>query len=613
MSLSKNYLITEQIGAGAMATVHKSIQKSLERVVAIKQILPHLASDPDFVVRFQREARAAAGLHHENIVGIIDFGNEGANHYIIVEYIDGPTLRDLMIGAGKKLPLPVAISIAIQMLNGLEHSHNKGIVHRDLKPANIMLTRSGMVKITDFGIAHAVDLPSLTSTGNVLGTPSYMSPEQANGQKIDQRSDLFSIGVVIYEMLTGVQPFQGTTVYNLIRNVVSEAHKPIKEVNPAVPDELARFVDKALEKEMVKRFFDATEFAYALENFAFGAGIKFGPRVVKEFLETSLNLKEEAKEKFTTSQVAALLKPTTIGGKSRPTVAILPLQGCFGCHVNLLDLHERFEEITSNFDIRFTYLMDVKEIPEVDIALVEGCVANHENAERLKQMRERSGTLIALGSCSCFGGIPGLRNLHTPETAIRRAYLESESTCRDGVLPAAPHVPELTGSVRAIHDVVKVDYAIPGCPSPRDLVVSALTNILQGTNPNLPTRAVCFECGREHRSLLSPKKEFIAANINPIMTVETIDESQCFLEQGILCMGMVTMEGCKGRCLKSNFPCQGCMGPAPEVRDSGAKWINTMGSLLPSGAMRFRDDIVGFGYRYTLPVSMTPGKNNQRG
>jgi serine/threonine protein kinase len=612
MSLSKNYIITEQIGAGAMATVHKSIQKSLERLVAIKQILPHLAKDPDFVIRFQREAKAAAGLHHENIVGIIDFGNEGDNHYIIVEYIDGPTLRDLMLTAGKKMPVPVVVSIAIQMLNGLEHSHNKGIVHRDLKPANIMLTHSGMVKITDFGIAHAVDLPSLTSTGKVLGTPAYMSPEQANGQKIDHRSDLFSIGVVIYEMLTGIQPFQGTTIYNLIKNVVSEPHRPIKEVNPSVPDELAGFVDKALEKEMVKRFFDATEFAYALENFAFGAGIKFGPRVVKEFIESTIGTKEVSEDKFTTSQVAQL-KPTTLGGKQRPTVAILPLQGCFGCHVNLLDLHERFEEITNNFDVQFTYLMDVKQSPKVDIALVEGCVANNENAERLKQMRSNCGTLIALGSCACFGGIPGLRNLYSADQIVARAYQESESTCNNGVLPHTDHVPTLTSLVSAVPDVVKVDYAIPGCPSPRDLVVSALTHILEGTNPNLPTRAVCSECGRVHQSLLSPKKEFIAANINPIMTVDQIDETQCFLEQGILCMGMVTMEGCKARCLKSNFPCQGCMGPAPEVKDTGAKWINTMGSLLPSGAMRFRDDIVGFGYRYTLPVSMMPGNKSQRG
>ncbi len=293
MSLAKNYLVTEQIGAGAMATVSRAIQKSLERVVAIKQILPHLAKDQDFVMRFQREARAAAGLRHENIVGIIDFGNDGENHYIVVEYIDGPTLRDVLLDSGKKLPLPVVVSIAIQLLNGLEHSHNNGIVHRDIKPANIMISRSGMVKITDFGIAHAVDLPSLTATGNVLGTPSYMSPEQANGQKIDHRSDLFSVGVILYEMLAGVQPFRGTTIYNLIKNVVSEPHPPLKSVNDAVPDDLVRFIDRSLEKDVIKRFFDATEFAYALETFAFNAGIKFGPRVLREYLETALNLKEE--------------------------------------------------------------------------------------------------------------------------------------------------------------------------------------------------------------------------------------------------------------------------------------------------------------------------------
>lgn len=607
MSFAKNYIITEQLGAGAMATVHKAIQKSLERVVAVKQILPHLAKDPDFVVRFEREARAAAGLRHENVVGIIDFGNEGENHYIVVEYIDGPTLRDILAATGRKVPVPVIVSLAIQMLNGLEHSHNHGIVHRDIKPANIMLTRSGLVKITDFGIAHAEALPSLTCTGHVMGTPSYMSPEQANGHKIDHRADIFSLGIILYEMLAGVQPFQGTTVFNLIKNVVSEPHQPIRSINDAVPEELARFVDRALEKDVIKRFFDATEFCYALENFAFANGIKFGPRVVKEFLETSLNLKEELKEKFTTSQVA-LMNPTTLGGKKRPTVAILPLQGCFGCHVNLLDLHEKFEDLTREIDVQFTYLMDVKTPPKVDIAIVEGCVANNENEERLRALRENSQILIALGSCACFGGIPGLRNLHHNSDIISRAYSESESTARNGGAPLAAFVPTLTERVKAIGDVVKVDLVIPGCPSPHEVILSALKQLLLGTIPQMPTRAVCFECGREHRALLSAKKEFIAPTLNPIMSVEHIDAKQCFLEQGILCMGMVTMEGCKGACMKSNFPCQGCMGPAPEVRDTGAKWINTMASLLPSGAMRFRDDIVGFSYRYTLPVSMISGK-----
>ncbi len=294
-------------------------------------------------------------------------------------------------------------------------------------------------------------------------------------------------------------------------------------------------------------------------------------------------------------------------------MAILPLQGCFGCHANLLDLHEKFEDLVNDIDIRFTYLMDVKQIPKVDIAIVEGCVANHENEERLKLMRANCEILIALGSCASFGGIPGLRNLHSADAVIRRAYQESESTGKNGELPHPQHVPVLTDAVRAITDVVKVDFIIPGCPSPHDLILSALAQILRGTNPKMPTRAVCFECGREHRTLHNGMKEFIAPSINPIMCVEKIDENQCFLEQGILCMGIVTMEGCRARCLKSNFPCQGCMGPAPEVKDTGAKWINTMGSLLPSGAMRFRDDIVGVGYRYTLPVAMAPGKNPQRG
>ncbi len=607
MSFSKNYLMVEQIGAGAMATVHRAIQKSLERSVAVKQILPHLAAEAEFVERFNREAKAAAGLRHENIVSIIDFGNDEDTHFIVVEYIDGPSLKDV-IGSmeGKKVSLQLTISIITQILYGLEHSHNNGVIHRDIKPANIMFSSTGLVKVMDFGIAHAKDLPSLTTAGQSMGTPSYMSPEQAGGKKLDNRSDIFSVGVLFYEMLAGHLPFKGKSLFELIQSVMNDPHQSLGEIDSTLPKEVIELVDRALSKDPTRRFFDATEFVYALENFAFDNSIKFGPRVLKEYLETAFDLKEVEKEKFSTSQIDKIQKPTTKVAKVRPTVALLPLTGCFGCHVNLLDLHENFGAFVDSIDLKFSHLMDVKTIPEVDIGIVEGCVGNHENEERLKTLREKCGTLITLGTCACYGGIPGLRNLHQSHQVVHRAYIENESTTGGGVIPMPDYVPQLTDHVKAVSSVVDVDHEIPGCPSPRALIVSSLESLLSGTEIKMPTRTVCSECDREQRSLLVSKKEFIAPNVVPIMEAEYIDPTLCFLEQGILCMGMATREGCNSRCLTSNYPCQGCMGPAPKIRENGAKWINTLGSLLPSGAMRFRDDIVGLGYRYTLPISMMP-------
>lgn len=606
-------MITGQLGAGAMATVSKAIQRSLERVVAVKQILPHLAKDKEFVDRFQREARAAANLRHENVVQIIDFGSEGDNHYIVTEYIDGPNLRDIILASNKNLSLPVAISAAVQVLNGLEHSHNSGVIHRDIKPANIMTNRNGVIKITDFGIAHAVDLPSLTVTGNVMGTPSYMSPEQANGKKVDQRADIFSVGVMLYEMLTGALPFQGTTIYTIIRKIVSEPHTPLKIKNPALPDSLCKIAERALEKDVSKRYFDATEFAYALEDFAQETGFRIGSRVVKDFIGAMDGIKEATSSKLSSSVIEKMKPSTASAHKARPTVAMLPIQGCFGCQMNLLDLHEEFEDFIKDLDIQFSYLMDVKKMPKVQIGIVEGCVANSENEEKLHELRENCEVLIAMGSCASFGGVPGLRNLFSSNDVIMRAYKESESIAKNGGIPMPEFVPSLTSHVRAVPDVVKTDCMIPGCPPPHDLIVSSISALLNGTTPNLRTRAVCYECKREKKSILSAKKEFIASNVLSTMELEYIDPNQCFLEQGVLCLGMVTREGCHARCMKNNFPCQGCMGPAPEVRETGAKWINTIGSLLPSGSIRFRDDLVGFSYRYTLPISMMPFKQtNER-
>jgi len=252
--------------------------------------------------------------------------------------------------------------------------------------------------------------------------------------------------------------------------------------------------------------------------------------------------------------------------------------------------------------------MDVKAIPDVDVGIVEGCVANSENEMLVKELREKCDVLIALGTCACFGGIAGLRNLNQASNVVYTSYVESESTVKNDVVPLSPLIPTLLEHVKPVSEVVKVDAIIPGCPSPHELIINSLRNVIRGTDFKIPMHNLCYQCSRGCKEMLSGKREFINDAIRPVMELETIDPDTCFLEQGVLCMGLKTREGCEARCIANGMPCRGCMGPAPHVKETGAKWINALGSLLPGGAMRFRHDLVGTGYRYTLPISMMPYK-----
>ena len=604
MSLRTGYKILEEIATGAMGTISKGIQRSLDRPVAIKQIHPHFSKEPEFVARFEREAKASGGLKHVNVLDIIDFGlDDDGRHYIVMEYIDGPNLQALLEG-GEKLPLAVVLSVAVQLLDGLEHAHNHGVVHRDVKPANVMLTRAGIVKIADFGIAQASKLPSLTQAGERLGTPSYMSPEQAAGKPIDLRSDIFSVGVLLYQLVTNKLPFEGNTLA-VLHKIIHEPPPPIETVDPSVPEPVVALIDKALEKDPTKRYFDAAEFSHEAENAAFALGLRLGSRVCKEYLDKRFGSAAEE----TKGGLGILTdRPSSGVKKPRPSLGLLPLQGCFGCHVNLLDLHEGLVDVHKRFDIKFSYLQDLKEPPQLDIGLVEGCVANAENEERLRAFRDKCGVLVALGTCACFGGVPGLRNLFPASSVIRRAYLESESTHDGGKVPDQTLVPRLSPHVRAVSDVVRVDGMIPGCPSPRRVLVSSISHLLEGTHPKVPTHNLCVECGRHRKEILTAQRKYVAADVKPLMELDQIDPDRCFLEQGVLCLGMVTREGCGARCLSDNIPCQGCMGPPPQIRETGAKWVDAIGPLLPGGTLRFKHDLVGSGYRYTLPVSMMPAR-----
>jgi serine/threonine-protein kinase len=254
------YVIQSEIGRGAMGVVYKATDSVLERTVAVKTVNMTLEQDgaDKYEARFYQEARAAAGLNHPNIVVVHDVGKSGEVIYMAMEYIEGVELRSLM-GEGQRVGVPQAVAIAAQVAEGLAYAHQHGVVHRDIKPANIMVVPNGPAKITDFGIARRRAASELTQTGMLLGSPKYMSPEQVIGKRADHRSDIFSLGVILYEMLCGAAPFNGENVTALMYQTVNFVPPPPSSVNKAVPEMLDFIVAKMLAKPLEERYQDAGE------------------------------------------------------------------------------------------------------------------------------------------------------------------------------------------------------------------------------------------------------------------------------------------------------------------------------------------------------------------
>src|SRR5258706_946699 len=261
------YLIQSELGRGAMGVVYKATDSVLERMVAVKTVNMALERDgtDKFEARFYLEARAAGSLNHPNIVTVYDVGKAGDIAYIAMEFIEGEELRTLL-GEGRPLPVEKAVSIAAQVADGLSYAHQHGVVHRDIKPANIMVAPSGPVKITDFGIARMRSSGDLTQTGMMLGSPKYMSPEQVIGKRADHRSDVFSLGIILYEMLTGTAPFNGDNVTALMYQIVNFIPPAPSVVNATVPELLDYIVAKMLTKALEERYQSAQDVARDLRE-----------------------------------------------------------------------------------------------------------------------------------------------------------------------------------------------------------------------------------------------------------------------------------------------------------------------------------------------------------
>jgi beta-lactam-binding protein with PASTA domain/predicted Ser/Thr protein kinase len=265
------YRITRKLGAGGMATVYLAEDQELGRRVAIKILNERHANDEQFVERFRREAKNAAGLSHPNVVSVYDRGEAEGTYYIAMEYVEGRTLKDLIVRRGPS-PIPIAIDYTRQILQALRFAHRAGIVHRDIKPHNVIVDSEGRVKVADFGIARA-GTSQMTEAGSIIGTAQYLSPEQARGAPVDQTSDLYSVGILLYELLTGTVPFNGETPVEIAMKHLSQTPEPPSSHRPDVPHDLDLVVVRALSKDPAERYQSAEEMDADLDRVARGLGV----------------------------------------------------------------------------------------------------------------------------------------------------------------------------------------------------------------------------------------------------------------------------------------------------------------------------------------------------
>lgn len=258
-----SFRLIEKIGEGGMAIIYKAVQPSLKRTVVIKKL-----KDPnrEIIERFKKEAFVSASFSQENVLAIYDFIYAQKSYYLVMEFVDGHDLRDI-IDFSAPLPPSVAALIIREVAKGIEYTHNKSVIHRDIKPSNILISHHGEIKLIDFGVAKDETPSKLTLTGMIVGTPSYMSPEQANGDPLGPQSDIYSLGVLLYEMLTGVKPFLGDTNTEVLMKIVKGKFPSPKKYNREIPWRLVQIVKKAMRRDTDKRYLNASEFIRDLDHF----------------------------------------------------------------------------------------------------------------------------------------------------------------------------------------------------------------------------------------------------------------------------------------------------------------------------------------------------------
>jgi serine/threonine protein kinase len=302
-SLSGRYKIEALLGKGGMSAVYKTIDPNLKRTVAVKLIHSHLSTEKDFIERFKTEAAAVAALRHPNIVHVFDFAHDGENYYMVLEYVDGESLQELLKRLEKeetKMPFEQAIDIIIAVCDALDYAHNQGMIHRDIKPANIMLTSEGQPILMDFGLVKILNATSHTATGAIMGTARYMPPEIIRNDSLNESSDIYSLGITFFEMLTSTPPFSAKSVMSLLMMHLNDPVPDLSIVRPDISPELIRIVNKALEKDRADRYSSAKEMADDLRRFL--STPEPNPVSTAEFGYLNLKIPSGGKQEFAVSK-----------------------------------------------------------------------------------------------------------------------------------------------------------------------------------------------------------------------------------------------------------------------------------------------------------------------
>jgi eukaryotic-like serine/threonine-protein kinase len=326
--LGGRYQMIDRVGGGGMAVVYKAKDLLLNRFVAIKVLNESLSNDAEFIRRFNREAQAAASLSHPNIVNVYDVGQDGYTHYIVMELVAGLTLKQYIQEHGP-LPVKEAAEIAMQICDGLAHAHENQIVHRDIKPHNILLGANGRVKVTDFGIARAASSSTITQAGSVMGSVHYFSPEQARGGVIGEKSDIYSLGILLYEMLTGQLPFDGDSAISIALKHLQDPVEDPRKLNPNIPDHIASILLRALEKDPALRYSSAKammqDISYAVQmDHRFGSAWGSHPKSRQEYYQATPHALHEETEKKVVATTIEGESPSPLAEATSPAPAALP-------------------------------------------------------------------------------------------------------------------------------------------------------------------------------------------------------------------------------------------------------------------------------------------------
>lgn len=372
------YKITRLIGRGGMAVVYEAYQVSLDRYVALKIIPQSLIEEPEYLERFKREATSAARLSHPNIVSIHGFGQFGNTYYYIMDLAKGKTLENIieekkheLLKSARRFDIDYALNIIEQVANALSYAHKEGVIHRDIKPANIMVDEdSGRVLITDFGLAKSTRWDRITPRASLFGTPAYMSPEQASGKELDRRTDIYSLGAVLYEMLTGTTPYVGNNALEVIDKVKTEPITPPRKINPDIPQDVESIILKAMSKDLRLRYQNMDEFLLDIQRFRKGPKITTYTKMAEKRIERKKVLKHRA-----------FLLPIYV------LLAIILLLFGFSTWYNYIKRQKEAREISSKFQLAENY--ERLGMKGEAIKVYKEIIEKHPNSEYATRARER--------------------------------------------------------------------------------------------------------------------------------------------------------------------------------------------------------------------------------